>query len=58
MPTVCYNRCWCAKKMVVHLRQPSRLLWSNKAPARYPSTVMSEGFSQLCEASLTQCPLL
>ncbi|KAJ0840734.1 hypothetical protein HanPSC8_Chr14g0622391 [Helianthus annuus] len=28
------------------------------APARYPSTVVSEGFSQLCEASLTQCPLL
>ncbi|KAF5769464.1 hypothetical protein HanXRQr2_Chr14g0648551 [Helianthus annuus] len=40
--------------MVVHLRQPNRLLQTHGAPARYPSTVVSEGFSQLCEASLTQ----
>ncbi|MFS7966299.1 hypothetical protein Hanom_Chr09g00772211 [Helianthus anomalus] len=46
------------KKMVVHLRQPSRLLWSHGAPTCNPSIVESERFSLLCEASLTQCPLL
>ncbi|MFS8009528.1 hypothetical protein Hanom_Chr14g01285981 [Helianthus anomalus] len=46
------------KKLVVHLKQPSRLSWTHGAPTCFPSTVVSEGFSQLCEASLTQCPLL